>query len=148
MEYIEIDKKHPPLEVLNLTLKDNQKAYLDPLPVMLKEYENKDQWKAFSIHLDDECHTTIGFAISGRHGNHNTWIEDLMIDKNYQGKGYGTEAIKHLITFLVDTYHIKHVYLSCCSTNTYAFNIYSKLGFKKTNRVNEYNEDILVYTVK
>jgi len=45
MEYVEIDKKNPPIEVVNLSLKDNQKAYLDPLPVMLKEYKNKSELK-------------------------------------------------------------------------------------------------------
>src|SRR5690606_2210759 len=146
MEYVEIDKKNPPIDVVNLSLKDNQKAYLDPLPVMLKEYENKSEWKAFSIHLEDEGHTTIGFTIIGSRGKE-TWIEDLMIDEHHQGKGYGTEAIRHLIKYLVDTKHVHQIYLSCNPTNIYAFKLYTKLGFIKTNRINEYKEDILVYKI-
>jgi len=147
MEYREIDKKNPPLDVLNLSLKDTQKMYLDPVPVMLKEYENSEEWKAFAIQLDDKESTTVGFAIVGSTGIDNTWIEDLMIDEKFQGKGYGTEAIKHLIKYLVASYSIDHIYLSCYPDNAYALRLYEKIGFKKTNRINVYNEDILVFNV-
>jgi|LSQX01.1.fsa_nt_gb diamine N-acetyltransferase len=144
MEYRIFDKKNPPLEVLKLKTSDEQKFFLDPLEVILKEYGDVDQWKALSIHLNS-TEPPIGFAIIGSFGSDDTWIDDIMIDKAYQGKGYGTRAIKYLVNYLIENYHVDHIYLSCYKENTKALSLYQKLGFKITDKLDENGEIILVY---
>src|SRR5690606_23285122 len=103
MDFRPIDKKNPPKAVLDLSLEESQRTYLDPVNLILKEYQDLDNWKAISIHLDDELHTMIGFAVIGL-CDEEAWIDDLMIDKAYQGKGYGKQALNYLINELMLTY--------------------------------------------
>lgn len=144
MEYRIFDKKNPPKAALNLHVRSDQATYLDTLDIILKDYQDLDQWKALSIHLDDEEKTMIGFAVVGQSGGE-AWIDDIMIDKEHQGKGYGTKALKDLIQELMLTYETNAVYLSCFKHNLHALAIYEKLGFIKTDRLDINGEIVLVY---
>ncbi len=145
MEYRILDKKNPPSEVLNLSLKDNQKGFLDPLNIILKQYSNIDEWKVLSIHLDDQRKTTVGFAVIGYFAPDEGWIDDIMIDQKYQGKGYGTQAMQDLIEYLYANYNIDHIYLSCFKENINALRLYQKLGFVVTEKKDINGEIILIY---
>ena len=144
MEYRIFDKKNPPKEAFELNVRTDQVTYLDSLDIILKAYQDLDTWKALSIHLDNSDKTMIGFAVIGI-CNGEAWIDDIMIDKQYQGKGYGTKALKDLIDELMFTYETNEVYLSCYKHNTHALNLYAKLGFITTNRLDINGELILVY---
>lgn len=51
----------------------------------------------------------------------------------YRGKGYGTEAIKRLLSFAENNGY-KNVLLNVRLSNKRAFNVYSKLGFIEVKR--------------
>ncbi|WP_026399545.1 GNAT family N-acetyltransferase [Acholeplasma equifetale] len=144
MEYRLIDKKNPPKELFELHLNENQKTYLDSVDVILKDYKDLDNWKVLSIHLDNETRTMIGFAVIGLF-NDEAWIDDIMIDLDYQGHGYGKRSLLYLIGELMLTYHKNEVYLSCFEYNTFGLKFYDKLGFKQTDRKDINGEIILVY---
>ena len=63
----------------------------------------------------------------------NGWYETQIVigEKNYQGKGYGTEAIKLLID-KARRKNIKKIYLEVRPDNIKAIRAYEKCGFKKT----------------
>ena len=68
-------------------------------------------------------------------GNYNLWR--LMIDKKYQGKGYGKEAVRLALEF-INTFpcgSAEYCWLSYEPENKAARNIYSSFGFSETGEM-------------
>ena len=68
-------------------------------------------------------------------GNYNLWR--LMIDKKYQGKGYGKEAVRLALVF-INTFpcgSAEYCWLSYEPENEAARNIYSSFGFSETGEM-------------
>lgn len=59
----------------------------------------------------------------------------LMIDKKYQKKGYGREAILKLLDFIKDKYGSVHFYTSFEPENVVADKLYESIGFEKTGEI-------------
>lgn len=57
------------------------------------------------------------------------WLFRLMVDKNFQGKGYGTQALDLAIKEMVQL-GAKKIYISHKPQNEVASKLYQKLGFK------------------
>lgn len=77
-------------------------------------------------------------------------IDSIMIDRQYQRKEYGKEALIHVLKYieskpLGDADSIK---LLCTDDNTVAINIYEKAGFHKTNKIINKEKRLRVYTKK
>lgn len=144
MEYRRIDKNRLPESLFDLSLFDYQKNYLDSLPTILKEYSNMSNWLILSIHQSDLNKTLIGFAVIGKFDD-GIWLDDIMIDKNYQGMGFGTQAIKDITNFIFNHYQVDYYYLSCYKENEVALKLYKKLGFVETNKLDINGEIILIY---
>lgn len=62
------------------------------------------------------------------------YLPRLMIDKKYQGKGYGKEAMKKIIDIMKTCPYgkVDAVVLSCSRDNTIAYMLYKSLGFIDT----------------
>lgn len=60
----------------------------------------------------------------------------LMIDEQYQNKGYGIKALKLAINWLVNNLNVKEVYTGVFE-NTIAENLYYSFGFRKTGESDE-----------
>lgn len=61
------------------------------------------------------------------------YLARMMIDKRYQGKGYGKEALHKLIAY-IKTYPLgkaKAIVLSCNINNHKAYSLYVAAGFKE-----------------
>lgn len=67
-----------------------------------------------------------------------------MIDKKFQGKGYGTFAIKMILAEMKRLWDCTEVYLLTDSKNIVGKHIYKKVGFVKTDRIID-NEELFVY---
>ena len=66
------------------------------------------------------------------------WIDDIMIDAEHQGKGYGRAALSETIRMIVVRYpRCRAVQLTCFHTNTNASALYKSLGFEPTGGVDE-----------
>ncbi len=70
------------------------------------------------------------------------WIFRLMIDRYFQGKGYGREALQLVIDEIKQKPGIDYVKLSINPLNHPAARIYEQLGFKKTGEIVE-GEDVM-----
>lgn len=76
-------------------------------------------------------------------GNYNLWR--LMIDKNYQKKGYGKEAVRLALEF-IRTFpcgEAKYCWLSYEPENKVASRLYHSFGFRETGEKDE-NEQIAI----
>jgi len=82
----------------------HQKYSKSTLTQWISAHQDSNDSKIFSI-IDDLDETPIGtLRISGINLRYKTCDVGLMIgDKNYWGKGYGTESIKQACTYLKDS---------------------------------------------
>ena len=60
------------------------------------------------------------------------WIGGLVIDAEYQGKGYGRAAMEALLDYLAAQPGYREAALSCDPENTVARRLYASLGFVET----------------
>ena len=133
-------------EILKLEVFDNQKSFVATNnSIIIEAYiaitENNHVF-TFGIYNDD---TPIGFLMIGfdvnsddegapkvAKGNYNIWR--LMIDKKFQGKGFGKKAMDLAIEF-INTFPCgiaKYCWLSYENYNNVARQLYKSVGFVET----------------
>ena len=133
-------------EILKFEVFDNQKSFVATnnssiIEAYIAITENNDVF-TFGIYKED---TPIGFLMIGfdvdsddegapriAKGNYNIWR--LMIDKKFQGQGFGKEAMDLALEF-VNTFPCgtaKYCWLSYESDNDVARNLYKSVGFVET----------------
>ena len=134
-------------EILKLEAFDNQKSFVATnnssiIEAYIAITENNHVF-TFGIYKDD---TPIGFLMIGydvnsddegapsiAKGNYNIWR--LMIDKKFQGKGFGKKAMDLALEF-IKTFPCgtaKYCWLSFESENDVARELYKSVGFVETD---------------
>lgn len=134
-------------EILKLEVFSNQKSFVATnnssiIEAYIAITENNDVF-TFGIYKDD---TPVGFLMIGydvnsddedapkiAKRNYNIWR--LMIDKKFQGKGFGKKAIDLALEF-VNTFPcgtVKYCWLSYESENDIARQLYKSVGFIETD---------------
>ena len=84
----------------------------------------------FGIYDDD---TPVGFIMMGYYevkGYYTLW--KLMIDRRYQQKGYGREALRQGLKFVRDRFHAAEIYTGVTPGNSAAKGLYESAGFRDT----------------
>ncbi|MFS0824053.1 GNAT family N-acetyltransferase [Bacillus sp. 1P02SD] len=92
----------------------------------------------------------IGFTMFGLENERNRFeLCRIMIDYKYQRKGYGTAAVKEIISEMIHTMpYCDEIYLSVIPTNQAAIHVYTKAGFTKTGEIIKGFVDEDVYCFK
>ena len=101
------------------------------LSIVQSVYE--DGWIIKAIEHDEEL---IGFTMFG-------WNEEeefyelcrIMIDREAQNKGYGTQAIQLILDEMKARFGCKEVYLSTDPENARGRHVYEKVGFRSEHRM-------------
>lgn len=75
----------------------------------------------------------VGFAHLGSRGGKMDWLEDLFILPEWQGHGFGNEAI-HQLEEIVKQYSVS-LYIEAAARNEAAIRLYRKLGYDCLNTV-------------
>ena len=75
--------------------------------------------------------------------NYSLWR--LMIDKKYQGKGYGKRVVLALLDRLRTEYSCDTIYLSVYETNSHAIHLYQQIGFHFNGEYDTNGEHVMVY---
>lgn len=71
----------------------------------------------------------------------NYWIDDIMIDARWQGRGYGRAALGETIRFILAAYpRCATVKLACHRMNTRAASLYLSIGFRPTGEIDAYGQ--------
>ncbi|WP_346900161.1 GNAT family N-acetyltransferase [Clostridium sp. UBA7503] len=131
--------------VRKIKLKSNQEKFIETVDECLKEASTCSQWNPVAIY-DNEA--VIGFAMYGSFGpNKDTWIDRIMIDEKYQGKGFGRIAMTKLIDIVSKKYDVNTIYLSIVEQNTLAYSLYKSIGFEYINEKDVNGELIFKYTI-
>lgn len=138
-------------DILKLSVREDQKDFVASNDISIIEAYTTiaGNGYAFPFGVFDD-NTLIGFLMVGydtdeywydapkvAKGNYNLWR--LMIDKDYQRKGYGKEAVKLALDF-IKTFpcgKAEYCWLSYDKDNVIAKNLYGSFGFVETGDKDE-----------
>lgn len=74
----------------------------------------------------------IGIIFARGKMNERIFINRFMIDKKYQGKGYGKKSLLMALKYFTNKYKTNKIYIT--SSNPIAIKLYETLGFVKTGK--------------
>lgn len=117
--------------VLLLKVKDDQKRFVSSTAESLAQaYVCPKTAFPFAIYNDD---IIVGFIMMGYYEEKKYYtLWKLMIDQQYQGRGYGKAALELGIAFLRERFRIKEIYTGVIPDNKVAKNLYQSVGFEDT----------------
>ena len=119
------------MEVASLSVKDSQKGFLAPaVGILARGYVYRNcGGRVYAIENDD---TVIGAALVREFTEEPLGydLQQFMIDQRYQGKGYGSQALKLILDELREEGHFDHVEVCVKKEDTSAIRLYEKHGFR------------------
>lgn len=139
MRLIDITKENW-LQTIFLTTNENGKTTIterfvasNALSIVQSMFE--PGWIIKGIQVDDKL---VGFTMYGFSEDHSKYeICRLMIDRRYQGNGYGKKAMHLIIEEMDKLDDCKEIYLSTEPENALAIKLYESLGFRATGEIME-----------
>ena len=126
------------LEAVHLSVQEDQKGFLDsPLGILARGYVYRDcRARVWGVSADD-C--LVGLALV-RDMDEEPAAYDLqqfMIDRRYQGRGYGTAALNLILALLQEEGKYGCVEVCVHKADLPALHLYEKAGFRDTGYIDE-----------
>ncbi|RBP04419.1 GNAT family N-acetyltransferase [Rossellomorea aquimaris] len=120
-------------ECVTLSVSEHQKEFVaDNAYSLLQSTFMEEQYPLAIYHQ----HSMVGFIMYGIDPETNRMeMCRLMIDQNYQGRGYGKKATQLLLEKLTHTYGNIELFTSAEPENVSAIRLYEGLGFEKTGEI-------------
>lgn len=132
-------------EVLQIQVKETQSGYIETVEACLEEAKRCKMYKPVGLYVDE---SVVGFAMYGffpeEGDNGRVWMDRLLIDSSFQGKGLGTLSLEALLERLRREFNCEEVYLSVYEDNVVAINMYEKAGFCFNGERDENGEKVMV----
>lgn len=133
-------------DIEKLSVHPYQQGYIESTIECLLEASQCQTWRTVAIY-DNEI--LIGFAMYGyfveEYSKGQVWLDRLLIDYKYQGKGYGKKAILLLLELLYKEYQQDTIYLSVYGDNKAAISLYEQIGFHFNGEHDTKGEKIMTY---
>ena len=126
-------------DCIRLKVSDSQAAYIDTNEKSLEAAaENAEVARPFMIYADGVAvgFTMFAFEPDYEDPNDRYWLWRFMIDEKCQGKGYGREALKQIITYFKEN-GATNMRLSTKESNVNATHLYESYGFRRTGEMND-----------
>ena len=118
-------------EILKLEVAQSQKGYIETPYECLEDSVEWKQFKPVGLYVG---HELVGFAMYGffkEEGSQGRlWIDRLLIDQQFQGRGLGKQFMKDLVLRVSAEYGQQPIFLSVYPENTNAVHLYEQLGFE------------------
>lgn len=132
MKLREIDKSNY-WDCMALTIDDNQKGFVADNKQSLVEAAYEDGLYTLGIYLEE---TMIGFILYDYDETFPGWsMSRFMIDKQFQGKGYGKQAAIEFFEYFKTKHNADKLYISVSLENILARKMYSSIGFTEIKEV-------------
>ena len=124
-----------------LEVSDYQKQYIASNKQSLETAANEEYReiaRPFAIYADGTIigFTMFAFELTSSDPNDRYWLWRFMIDKNWQGNGYGSVALEKIIDCF-KSHGADHILLSTKKSNAAALSLYHKYRFMETGETNE-----------
>ena len=124
-----------------LEVSERQKQYIASNKKSL-ETADKEEYREiarpFAIYAEGQIvgFTMFAFELTSSDPNDRYWLWRFMVDRNFQGKGYGSAALEKIIDYF-RSHGADHILLSTKETNTSVLSLYHKYQFAETGEMNE-----------
>ena len=124
-----------------LEVSESQKQYIASNKKSLEtagKEEYREIARPFAIYAEEQIigFTMFAFELTSSDPNDRYWLWRFMIDRNFQGKGYGSAALEKIIDYFRN-HGADHILLSTKENNTSALSLYHKYQFAETGEMNE-----------
>ena len=132
------------LEAADLSVKDEQKGFVAPaVGIVARGHVYRDcNAKVFVIEDDG---TAVGLALVREFTDEPLGydLQQFMIDERFQGRGFGSAALKLILDELKKEGHYDHVEVCVKKEDTAAIHLYEKHGFTDSGYIDEDAPDSL-----
>ena len=143
LKLVEINEQNW-LEARCLSVSPEQEGFLDSaVGILARGYIYRNQRaRVLGIELDG---AVIGVALVKDLDEEPACydLQQFLIDRRWQGKGYGTEALRLILALLAEEKKYSCVEVCVKKTDTAALRLYEKAGFKDTGYVDVSAPDCL-----
>ncbi len=128
-------------ELVKLKVREDQTYFVASNLYSIAEAQFGDEyeghWDLFprGIYADE---SPVGFLMYGynfEHPTHQAFIQRLMVDQNFQGKGYGRFAMETMLESFRKDKRIRYVGISYEPANEVARKLYASFGFVETGEI-------------
>lgn len=137
INFIELNEKNW-MDFAGLSVKESQRHFLaDNIGIIARGYVYRSSEARVIGIVDDKI--AVGLAMVRNIDEEPACyeIQQFMIDRKYQGKGYGTEALRILLSELEKEHKYDCVEVCVKMDDVIALHIYKKLGFADTGYIDE-----------
>lgn len=122
-------------DCFHLQLEPWQECYVShPIRSLAQAYIYYNQCTPFGIYAGERMVGYVMVIYDDEEQTYNVW--HMMIDKAFQHRGYGTNALKQVLAY-IETRPFgpsETILLTCKPDNTTAYSLYMGMGFRKTGR--------------
>lgn len=126
------------IDAFNLELQDSQERFVShPIRSLAQAYVYHSQCTPFGIYFDNKMVGYVMVIYDYDLVEYNIW--HMMIDKQYQGHGYGKAALKECLAYIAQKPFgdSERIVLTCSKENLSALTLYKEFGFLPTGNCDE-----------
>ena len=132
MEFREIDKSNY-WDCMSLTIDDSQEGFVADNKQSLVEAAYEDGLYTLGIYHEE---TMVGFVLYDYDDTFPGWsMSRFMIGKQFQGKGYGKQAVLSFLDYFKRKHNADKLFISVSLDNTVARKMYCDIGFVEIKEV-------------
>ena len=132
MEFRTIDKSNY-WDCMALTIDDSQEGFVADNKQSLVEAAYEDGLYTLGIYHNE---TMVGFILYDYDESFPGWsMSRFMIGKQFQGQGYGKQAVLAFLDYFRHNHNADKLYISVSIENTVARKMYSSVGFTEIKEI-------------
>ena len=132
-------------EAESLQVNESQIHFIESVKECMEEADQLELWHPVAILSDGKM---VGFSMYGFYveddGSGRLWFDRLLVDRHYQGQGYGRQAIAVILPRMRQEYPSQDIYLSVYEPNKSAIALYESCGFRFNGELDTKGERIMV----
>ncbi len=119
-------------EVADLSVKDSQKSYVAPvIGILARGYVYRDCNVRILVIENDGLIVGVSLVREFKDEPLGYDLQQFMIDQRYQGKGYGTEALRLILDELRQEGHYDHVEVCVKKVDIAAIHLYKRKALQQ-----------------
>ncbi len=128
-------------DIIRLKVRDDQKNFVASNLYSIAQSKFGDEYEGhwdlfpFAIYDGNKPVGFLMYALNFEHPTHQAFIQRLMVDENFQGKGYGRFGMNWMLDLFRADERIKIVGISYEPHNEIARTLYADLGFEETGKI-------------
>jgi len=131
-------------QLIRLQVREDQRHFVASNLYSIAESQFGDDfeghWDLHPFGIFDDSDDPVGFLMYGfnfEHPKQQAFIQRLMVDEKFQGKGYGRFGMQKVLEIFRADERIREVGISYEPENEAARKLYASLGFSETGRMVE-----------